>query len=263
MAGTTPGGGSGSVPGAGSPTCPGEHPGGCACLHARICVPAGLGRGDRGTAASGGPGAGASAVGLSMFRRLLSRLGRAKAGRAAGLGVSAGDLSSSEQWDPLPASLPLAPAGRLSPVGLHPPGARCFCSGPLTWKPGLEPVCPQALTALCSGVRGRLEQGDCRGGILRVSREHMPGLGSALRLRSTCRAWRLWGMGRRPRRVDARLMQDAACPAPAWARHTWVLPVPPEQPWCEPMAPRPWASSTGWGGHLPTRVTGRVLAPKI
>lgn len=46
-------------------------------------------------------------------------------------------------------------------------------------------------------------------------------------------------------------MQDAACPAPAWARHTWVLPVPPEQPWCEPMAPRPWASSTGWGGISP------------
>lgn len=73
---------------------------------------------------------------------------------ALGVGVSAGDLSSSEQRDPLPASLPLAPAGPLSPVALRLPGAGCFCSGCSTWKPGLEPVCPQALMALCSGVGG-------------------------------------------------------------------------------------------------------------
>ena len=59
----------------------------CACLRARMCVcPPGWGGGDRGTAVSGGSGAGASAVGLSRFRRPPSLLGRAEAGRAVGRG---------------------------------------------------------------------------------------------------------------------------------------------------------------------------------
>lgn len=48
-------------------------------------------------------------------------------------------------------------------------------------------------------------------------------------------------------------MQDAASPALAWARHTWVLPVPPEQPWCEPTAPEALGQQhrLGAGGASP------------